>query len=208
MSWEPLRTDYKDAAWSGLKKYLEIKNPDGTISLQDVTSYIVYDESFFGALDANRINTAINAIMAALENGTDLYEVFTAFFENQKVEFENAADSKLDLFNIYLENLRDTANSDITQMKEQYTEEIMIFKKIQEKLFEQWFDFIKEQLSSNPVGNLQNQINQIRERQEEILEMLTTGIVTTELNTDDDNFIMDDMGNPLLIGLPICKCEL
>ena len=40
-----------------------------------MTQYTVYDESFFGAYDANRINTAVNAIMAALENGTDLYEV-------------------------------------------------------------------------------------------------------------------------------------
>ena len=84
MAWERLKTDYKDAVWSGLRKFIPIDNGDGSYSVKDVTQYTVYDESFFGAYDANRINTAVNAIMAALENGTDLYEVFTEFFENQK----------------------------------------------------------------------------------------------------------------------------
>ena len=66
MAWERLRTDYKDAVWPGLKRYVLIDNGDNTISLQDVTIYTVYDESFFGALDANRINEAINRIMAAV----------------------------------------------------------------------------------------------------------------------------------------------
>ena len=88
MAWERLKTDYKDAVWSGLRKFIPIDNGDGSYSVKDVTQYTVYDESFFGAYDANRINTAVNAIMAALENGTDLYEVFTEFFENQKVEFD------------------------------------------------------------------------------------------------------------------------
>ena len=71
MAWERLKTDYKDAVWSGLRKFIPIDNGDGSYSVKDVTQYTVYDESFFGAYDANRINTAVNAIMAALENGTD-----------------------------------------------------------------------------------------------------------------------------------------
>lgn len=121
MSWELLRTDYKDAAWSGLKKYLEIRNPDGTISLQDVTSYTVYEESFFGALDANRINTAVNAIMAALENGTDLYEVFTQFFDTQQKLFMDAADLKLGDFDRYIGVLEKNADSNIDELTKDFT---------------------------------------------------------------------------------------
>lgn len=105
MAWERLKTDYKDAVWSGLRKFIPIDNGDGSYSVKDVTQYTVYDESFFGAYDANRINTAVNAIMEALENGTDLYEVFTEFFENQKVEFDKRANLDLDSFNIFLDNL-------------------------------------------------------------------------------------------------------
>ena len=61
MAWERLKTDYKDAVWSGLRKFIPIDNGDGSYSVKDVTQYTVYDESFFGAYDANRINTAVNA---------------------------------------------------------------------------------------------------------------------------------------------------
>ena len=76
MSWTPLKENYTDAVWSGLRKYNLIENSDNTISLQDVTVYSQKENSFYGALDANRTNAAINIIMAMLENGTDLYTNF------------------------------------------------------------------------------------------------------------------------------------
>ena len=85
MAWERLKTDYKDAVWSGLRKFIPIDNGDGSYSVKDVTQYTVYDESFFGAYDANRINTAVNAIMAALENGTDLYGYSQSFLRTRKL---------------------------------------------------------------------------------------------------------------------------
>ena len=39
MAWKMLPTDYTDAVWSGLKKYSQIDNSDGTVSFQDVTVY-------------------------------------------------------------------------------------------------------------------------------------------------------------------------
>ena len=161
MAWEPLRTDYKDAVWVGLRKFIPIDNGDGTYSAKDVTQYTIYDESFFGALDANRINEAVNAIMAALENGTDLYTVFQEFFETQQIEFEKAANLDLDSFNLFLENLKATANSDVTQMKKTYTAEIKAFETNQELLFTQWFDMIKGQLSTDAAGALQNEITEL-----------------------------------------------
>lgn len=62
MAFTPLKTNYKDATWSGLRKFLQIENSDGTVSFRDKTSYINKEESFFGANDANTINTAINEI--------------------------------------------------------------------------------------------------------------------------------------------------
>lgn len=46
MAWERLKTDYKDAVWSGLRKFIPIDNGDGSYSVKDVTQYTVYDESF------------------------------------------------------------------------------------------------------------------------------------------------------------------
>lgn len=56
-----LRTDYTDAVWTGKKKYIIENNGDGTSSITDVTVYDNYENSFFGASDANAINGAINA---------------------------------------------------------------------------------------------------------------------------------------------------
>lgn len=69
MPWEPLPTNYTDAVWSGLKRYHQIANEDGTVSYVDVTQYSNKDTSFFGALDANRMNAAINTIMSREGNG-------------------------------------------------------------------------------------------------------------------------------------------
>lgn len=93
MSFELLRTDYEDAAFEGLRKYSIVENEDGTKSFVDVTQYTQREKAFFGANDANRINTAVNAIMTSLEEGTDLYEVFSQFFEDQKKLFQAAEEA-------------------------------------------------------------------------------------------------------------------
>lgn len=93
MSWQMLPTDYTDAIWSGLKRYTEITNEDGTVSFQDVTQYSNREKSFFGAADANRMNEALNTIMSMVENGTNLYADFQNYFTAQKTAFKNTADA-------------------------------------------------------------------------------------------------------------------
>lgn len=67
MAWINLPTNYTDAIWDGLKRYLQLDNNDGTVSFQDVTAYINREKSFFGAKDANRMNEAMNIIMARMD---------------------------------------------------------------------------------------------------------------------------------------------
>ena len=63
MAWTNLPTNYTDATWSGLRRYLMVNNEDGTVSFQDVTVYGNKENSFFGAKDANRMNEALNTIV-------------------------------------------------------------------------------------------------------------------------------------------------
>ena len=87
MAWKLLPTDYTDAVWSGLKRYTQVDNSDGTVSFNDVTTYTNKEKSFFGAKDANRMNEALNYIMSMLENGTNLilsilvYTFFSRMFD-------------------------------------------------------------------------------------------------------------------------------
>lgn len=150
MAWELLPTNYKDAVWNGLKKYTEVRNDDGTVSFQDVTQYSNWENSFFGAKDANRMNEALNAIMSMVENGTDLYTAFQNYFTQQKALFESEGDAIID-----------TLETD-------YREEITDFESQQEQLFNAWFESIKSQLSGDVAGNLQNQIDTLDGQVEEL----------------------------------------
>ena len=97
MVWEPLPTDYTDAVWSGLRRYLMVNNDDGTVSFQDVTVYDQKEKSFFGAKDANSINEAINNIMQKwnipgdLINGT--LSVWQRYNANDSTTYTNPSNA-------------------------------------------------------------------------------------------------------------------
>lgn len=74
-----LKTDYKNYVPSedmgGRRRYRKIDNPDGTISLEDVTTYEI-EGSKFGADDMNATNKAVNysiveTTLEQLKWGTD-----------------------------------------------------------------------------------------------------------------------------------------
>lgn len=159
MAWELLPADYTDAVWSGLKRYNEVTNEDGTVSFQDVTQYSNKEKSFFGALDANRMNEALNTIMSMVENGTDLYEAFQNYFTEQKELFADASEVKQSELDSYVDSLKSQADQTIENIKVDYRFEINLFENQQEELFTTWFNFIKGQLSEDVAGNLQNQIS-------------------------------------------------
>lgn len=54
-----LKTDYKDAVYTGDRKYTQTNNADGTISLVDATAYST-EGDVFGAADINATNQAVN----------------------------------------------------------------------------------------------------------------------------------------------------
>ena len=54
-----------------------------------------------------------------------------------------------------------TANADVVQLKKDYTSEMTTFENNQEILFNQWFSMIKDQLSADAAGKLQNEINDV-----------------------------------------------
>ena len=144
MAWKLLPTDYTNAIWTGLKKYILINNDDDTISLQDVTNYTNREQSFFGAKEANRMNEALNTIMSMVENGTDLYEAFQIYFAEQKSLFEASADSTKADFTTYTDGI-----------KADYKAQIERFEDDQELVFKTWFDLIKGQLSTDAAGHIQ-----------------------------------------------------
>lgn len=159
MAWELLPVNYTDAVWSGLKRYNEVRNEDGTVSFQDVTVYSNKETSFFGAKDANRMNEALNTLMSMVENGTDLYTAFQNYFNTQKGLFEDTANATQQGFTEYVDSLKAEGDSAILTIKTDYRKEITDFENQQEQLFTTWFEFVKGQLGEDVAGKLQSQIN-------------------------------------------------
>ena len=164
MAWELLPVDYTDAVWSGLKKYSEVSNNDGTVSFQDVTVYTNKEKSFFGAIQANRMNEALNTIMSMVENGTNLYEAFQNYFALQKQSFEDIETSVFNSFVDYTDNLKLQGDEIIDTIQTDYRAEMDSYESIQQQVFAAWFQVMKDHLSQDAAGNLQNQCTELDER--------------------------------------------
>lgn len=165
MAWTPLKENYTDAIWAGLKKYNLIENSDDTVSLQDVTVYSNKENSFFGAKDANRMNAAINVIMAMLESGTDLYTNFQNYFATQQTLFEETADEKQAGLTAYVADLEAQGDALIQQIETDYSAEIQNFEDVQEQIFNVWFASVRGQLDGDVAGQIINRLNAIDERE-------------------------------------------
>lgn len=189
MAWELLPVDYTDAVWAGLKRYNQINNEDGSVSFQDITAYTGKEKSFFGAKDANRMNEALNAIMSMVENGTDLYTAFQNYFAEQKTLFEQEADSKATEFDNYTDNL-----------EQEYKASMAAFESQQQQIYNAWFQAMKDQLSKDAAGNLQNQCTELDERLTLLEQMTMQNDFSAPLATDDEaiTLIVDDLDYAIL----------
>lgn len=189
MAWELLPVDYTDAVWAGLKRYNQINNEDGSVSFQDITAYTGKEKSFFGAKDANRMNEALNTIMSMVENGTDLYTAFQNYFAEQKTLFEQEADSKATEFNNYTDNL-----------EQEYKASMAAFESQQQQIYNAWFQAMKDQLSKDAAGNLQNQCTELDERLTLLEQMTMQNDFSAPLATDDEaiTLIVDDLDYAIL----------
>lgn len=192
MSWKRLSTDYKDISWSGLKKYTQIDNDDGTVSFRDDTKYTNKESSFFGAKDANQINEAVNYIMTKLENGTDLYSVFQEFFDTQKELFIEEKNGKMSDINSYVSDLKSRGETALTNVESNHRQRMSAYEDLQKNEFNSWFAQMRDHLSSDQAGKLQLQI--------EDLKVLLDGFASKEtVFSGDGNTITEKMGNKKLV---------
>lgn len=183
MAWELLRVDYTDASWTGLKKYNQISNHDGTVSFQDVTQYSNLDNSFYGARDANRVNEAINTIMSMIEGNNDLYTAFQNYFNTQKSQFRSRGDATIgEIENTYRTHMND-------------------YEREQVAAFTTWFNGIKNQLSGNAVGNLQNQVNEVDDRLARLEHMALTNQFSAAISVNNSGntvLLIDETGKAII----------
>lgn len=200
MAWKLLPTDYTDAVWSGLKRYTQVDNSDGTVSFNDVTTYTNKEKSFFGAKDANRMNEALNYIMSMLENGTNLYEEFQTYFTTQKELFKSSGDSSYQELTQYFVNLKAQGDSSLAQIEKTYEEHMTTYESEQTAAFNTWFAGIKGKLNEDIAGSLQNQITEVDERLAALEHMTLKNLFTVPVAIDNTGttLLTDDLGNAIV----------
>lgn len=200
MAWKLLPTDYTDAVWSGLKRYTQVDNSDGTVSFNDVTTYTHKEKSFFGAKDANRMNEALNYIMSMLENGTNLYEEFQTYFTTQKELFKSSGDSSYQELTQYFVNLKAQGDSSLAQIEKTYEEHMTTYEDEQTAAFNTWFAGIKGKLNEDIAGSLQNQITEVDERLAALEHMTLKNLFTVPVAIDNTGttLLADDLGNAIV----------
>lgn len=154
-----------------------------------------------GELD---IDTLIAELTA---RSKDKYEIFLTDLREFYRDIRSKGQQDYDDFNAeisaYIDELEERGDSGVAAIIQQ----LLDFRNIKESEIIAWFENFKGQLGSDPAGHLQNQIDSMMSQQEEMMEMLMTGRVSTRLLTDEGDYITDDMGNALLIEWPICKCK-
>lgn len=201
MAWELLPTDYTDAVWSGLKKYTQVDNSDGTVSFNDVTTYTGKEKSFFGAIQANRMNEALNYIMSMLENGTDLYEEFLTYFATQKELFKADGSASYEEIVNYFTELKAKGDTAFEETETYYENHMTEYEANQTVAFNAWFETIKGKLSEDIAGSLQNQCTELDERLS-TLEYMTLqndfSAPLTVTDSDTTTFLADDLENVIV----------
>lgn len=214
MAWKLLPVDYTDAVWSGLKRYTEISNDDGTVSFRDDTTYTGKEKSFFGAKDANRMNEALNTIMSMVEHGTDLYEAFQNYFAGQKTLFEGKAEdivngvraltnTQYESYKTYVEGLKQEGDETLSEIEAGYEKRMTSYEGEQKALFDAWFAAIKEKLSEDVAGSLQNQLTEVDERLAHMEHMVIKNDFCAPVEVSDSGaekviILADDSGNAIV----------
>ena len=153
-----------------------------------------------GELD---IETLINELT---DKSREKYELYLADLRDFYRDIKSKGQQDYDDFNAeisaYIDDLEDRGDSSLAAIIRQLIE----FRNTKEAEFLELFETVRGQLGTDPAGHLQNEIDGVQSQLAAVTEMLMTGRVSTKLDTDEGDYITDDMGNALLIGWPICKC--
>ena len=90
-----LKTNYKDDVFTGNRKYKQTSNSDGSISLEDVTTY-TQEGDIFAAKDINDTNTAVNANATSITNLTSKVSTNTSNISTNTSSINSLKTSKQD----------------------------------------------------------------------------------------------------------------
>ena len=103
----------------------------------------------------------------------------------------------------YILQLKTKGDADLAAL----TKQLIDFRNENEEKFLAWVEHMKDILVKETVGELLLKIYELNEQVEDMEGMLLSGKIMARLITDDEKYLTDDMGKPLLADRPICACN-
>lgn len=172
-------------------------------------SNVSYEQFTQMAADAYAAFTSdITGYIATLKkDSTDAYNnllnTMNSFYNSLSQQGQTLHDQYAAELSEYLTELEEKGNTDLLAI----TQQLILFKSTNEAEFLEWFEHVKGTLGEDPAGELQNQVDVLTALLEDTQSMLFSGMIRAKLKTDQDDYITDSTGKPLLIGWPICSCN-
>lgn len=154
----------------------------------------------------NDITAYINTLK---QDSADAYDNFLSAMNNFYLTLSQQGQDLHDQYSAeltgYLAELETKGNSDLAAI----TQQLLDFRNANEKDFLEWLDRIKGMLGEDDTGKLLILIDQLSAQLEDTQAMLFTGMLRTKLVTDQGDHLIDSTtGKPLLVGRPICSCNI
>lgn len=152
-------------------------------------------------------NRLVEYIAELTSMSKEKYEIYLADLREFYRDIRSKGQQDYDDFNAeisaYIDDLETRGDSSLAAIIQQ----LIDFRNSKEAYFMELLEIIRGQLETDPAGHLQNEIDSLRSQLEDVTEMLYSGRVDAELIADTGDNIVDDMGNEILVGWPICGCN-
>lgn len=155
---------------------------------------------------AKQYNQTIELLSGLSNRAMDVYDQFSAdviSFYNEISEKGNQRYEEFDSeITSYIKELRSKGDTRLADI----TEDLLTWATDHQNEFIEWFDNIKDTLTTDQAGKLQAAIEDQAKTIDLILEMLYSGVIMAPITTEDDLQIVDEEGTPIMMNEPICRC--
>ena len=177
--------EFVDKSNTSYKEFTQMAADAFKAFTDDISQYIATLKQDSTDAYNNLLNTMNSFYTTLSQQGKDLHDQYSAELSE------------------YLTELETKGNNDLLAI----TQQLILFKSTNEAAFLEWFEHIKGTLGEDAAGALQNQTDALTAQVQDLQSMLISGMVRAKLKTDQNDFITDSTGKPLLIGWPICGCN-
>ena len=135
----------------------------GEIVTDGTAAFTVADA---GMPDVNDLVLQLDALIAAIQGGTELLDEFTSYFNSQKQLFNRETQAAI-------AEMLLTATLAINTAKDQCVASVTQFRQQQTAIFAAWFQNLRDELDSNQAAHLQSEINDIQDEANNISQGVT-----------------------------------